>query len=63
MAKGMRKFPRKAQQQNRRGRRRAGDLEDRVTERTQSEKCRQGERIKWGTWTKPSKLEPPESVS
>ena len=62
MAKGMKKFSRKAQQQNRHGRRRAGDLEDKPAERVQSEKCREGGRIKWGTWTKPSKLELPESV-
>lgn len=63
MAKGMKKFPRKAQQQNGRGRRRTGDLEDKPTERVLSEKCREGERIKWGTRTKTPKLEPPESVS
>lgn len=59
--KRMNKSPRKAQQQNGRGRR-AGDLEDKVTERVQSDKCREGARIKWGTRTKPPKLEQPESV-
>lgn len=57
----MNKSPRKAQQQNGRGRR-AGDLEDKATERVQSDKCREGVRIKWGTRTKPPKLEQPESV-
>lgn len=47
------KFPRKAQQQNGHGRRRAGHLGNKPTERVQSEKCREGERIKWGTWTTP----------